>query len=113
MLTFNWRISLLLVVLLNACTATATQGTVCHGQQIMIRFASGMDVTLSGFDAELSRDAGVPLDYMRPLFDHYYLYCAGLEGQAPLLDEVLERLQGRPDVRTVEVDRINRPLRNE
>jgi hypothetical protein len=44
---------------------------------------------------------------MRPLFDDYHLYCARLEGQASVLDEVLERLQGRPDIRTVEIDRIN------
>jgi len=114
MLIFNRHISLLpVVLLLNACAATATQSTVCHGQQIMIHFTSGVDVTRSGFTADLSHAAGVPLDYMRPLFDDYYLYCVGLEGRAILPDEVLKRLQGRPDVRAVEIDRINRPQRKE
>lgn len=111
---FDWRISLQLVaLLLNACAATATQHTVCQGPQLMIHFVPGVDVEFPGFNAGLSRDAGVPLDFMRPLFDDYYLYCAGLEGQAILLDVVLERLQGRPDIRAVEIDRINRPQRNE
>jgi hypothetical protein len=114
MMISNWRISLLLVaLLLNACTATATQNTVCHGQRVMIHFTPGVDVARPGFKAGLSRDAGVPLDYMRHLFDDYYLYCAGLEGQASSLDDVMERLQGRPDIRVVEIDRINRPQRKE
>jgi hypothetical protein len=114
MMTANWRISLLLAaLLLNACAASATQNTACHGQRVMIHFAPGVDVTRTGFNAGLSRDAGVPVDYMRPLFDDYYLYCARLEGQASALDEVLERLQGRPDIRTVEVDRMKRPKRKE
>jgi hypothetical protein len=114
MMTANGHILLLLVaLLLNACAATATQNAVCHGQQVIIHFAPGVDVARAGFNAGLSRDAGVPLDYMRPLFDDYYLYCAGLEGQASSLDEVLERLQGRPDIRAVELDRIKRPQRKE
>ena len=100
-------------LLLHACAATATQDTVCHGQRIMIEFAPGVDVTRAGFDAGLSGDAGVPVNYMRYLFDDYYLYCAGLEGQASAPGEVLERLQGRPDIRAVEIDRIKRPLRIE
>jgi len=113
-MTSRWCISLLLAtLLLNACAATATQNTVCHGQRIMIHFVPGVDVTRPGFDAGLSRDAGVSVDYMRPLFDDYYLYCAGLEGQVSALDEVLERLQGRPDIRTVEIDRMKRPQRKQ
>jgi len=113
-MTANWNISLLpAALLLNACAATATQDTACHGQRIMIHFVPGVDVTRTGFNAGLTRDAGVPVDYMRPLFDDYYLYCAGLEGQAPALDEVLERLQGRQDIRAVEIDRIQRPQRKE
>ena len=69
------RFALLAVaLLLNACTATAKQDHVCPGQQIIIHFASATDVASPGFDAGLSRDAGVPLAYMRPLFDDYYLY---------------------------------------
>jgi hypothetical protein len=114
MMTSDWRIALLLAaVLANACAATATHDTVCHGQRVMVHFVPGVDVALPGFNAGLSHDAGVPLDYMRPLFDDYYLYCAGLEGQATLLDEVLERLQGRPDIRAVEIDRMNRPQEKE
>jgi hypothetical protein len=106
------RIALLLVaLLLNACAATATENTVCDGQRIIIHFAPGVDVTRTGFNVGLSRDAGVAVDYMRPLFDDFYLYCAGLEGPVSSLGEVLERLQGRPDVRAVEVDRIKRPQR--
>jgi len=108
MMTSNWHIPLLLIaLLLNACTATATQHTVCNGQRVTIHFVPGINVEHPGFNAGLSRDAGVPLDHMRPLFDDYHLYCASLEGQASVLDEVLERLQGRPDIRTVEIDRIN------
>jgi len=114
LMTSRWCISLLLAaLLLNACAATATQNTVCHGQRVMIHFVPGVDVTRPGFHAGLSRDAGVPVDYMRYLFDDYYLYCAGLEGQASALDEVLERLQARPDIRAVEIDRIKHPQRNE
>ena len=113
MMLSNRRILLLFVALLNAGVVIATQNTVCPGPRIMIHFVPGVDVGLPGFNAGLSRAAGVPLDYMRPLFDDYYLYCAGLEGQAILLDVVLERLQGRPDIRAVEIDRINRPQRNE
>jgi hypothetical protein len=114
MLTADWCISLLLAaLLLNACAATATQDTVCHGQQLMIEFAPGVDVTRPGFDAGLSRDAGVPVNYLRYLFDDYYLYCAELEGQESALEDVLERLQGRPDIRSVEIDRIKRPQRIE
>ena len=114
MMKSNRRISLLFgALLLNACVAAATQNTACQGSRVMIHFMPGVDVGLPGFNAGLSRAAGVSLDYMRHLFDDYYLYCAGLEGQATLLDEVLERLQGRPDIRTVELDRINRPQRNE
>ena len=111
-MTLNWRISsLLTALLLNACAATATQVAVCHGKKIMIQFVPGVDVMRADFSAGLSRDAGVPVDYMRPLFDDYYLYCAGLEGQGHALEEVLERLQGRSDVRAVEIDRIQRPQR--
>ena len=114
MMTSDWRISLLLVaLLLNACAATASLNTVCHGQRVIIHFVPGVDVARPGFKAGLSRDAGVPIDYMRHLFDDYYLYCAGLEGQASSPDEVLERLQERPDLRAVEIDRINRPQRKE
>jgi len=114
MMITNWCFSLLLAaLLLNACAATATQNTACYGQQIMIHFAPNVDVALPAFNASLSHDAGVPLNYMRPLFENYYLYCAKLEGQATLLNEVQERLQGRPDIRAVEIDRINRPQGNE
>ena len=115
MIISNWRISLLLVVLLllNACAATATQNAECHGQQIMLHIVPGVDVVSPGFNAGLLRDAGVPLDYMRPLFDDYHLYCVGLEGQASSLDEILERLRERPDILAVEIDRINRPQRKE
>jgi hypothetical protein len=114
MLTAKRYISLLpAALLLNACAATATRNTVCHGQQLMIEFAPGVDVARTGFDAGLSRDAGVPVDYMRYLFDDYYLYCAELEGQESVLDDVLERLQGRPDIRAVEIDRIKRPQRKQ
>ena len=65
-----------------------------------------------GVNACLSRAAGVPLDYMRPLFDDYYLYCVSLDGRVALLEEVLERLQGRPEIRAVELDRFNRLQRN-
>ena len=110
----NWYFSLLLAApLLNACAANATQNTACYGQQILIHFAPNVDVALPAFNASLSHDAGVPLNYMRPLLEDYYLYCAKLEGQSTLLSEVLERLQGRPDIRAVEIDRINRPQGNE
>jgi len=113
-MTSDWRMPLLLItLLLNACASTATQNTVCHGQRVTIQFMSGIDVEYPGFNAGLARDAGVPLDYMRHLFDDYYLYCARPEGQASLLDEVLERLQGRPDIRTAEPDRIKGPQRKE
>ena len=50
MMISNWHISLLLVaLLLNACAATATQNTVCHGQRVMIHFAPGVDVARPGF----------------------------------------------------------------
>lgn len=112
MIISNWRISLLFVVLLlNACETTATQNAGCHGQQIMLHFMPDVDVAFPGFNEGLLRDAGVPLDYMRPLFDDYHLYCVELEGQAFSLDEVLERLRERPDIRAVEIDRINRPQR--
>jgi hypothetical protein len=113
MMLSNRRILLLFVALLNAGVVTATQNTVCQGLRVMIHFVPGVDVGFPGFNAGLSHAAGVPLDYMRPLFDDYYLYCAGQEGQATLVDEVLDRLQGRPDIRAVEIDRINRPQRNE
>lgn len=114
MLTADRRIALLLAaLLLNACAATATENTVCHGQRIIIHFVTGVDVTRTGFNEGLSRDAGVPVDYMRPLFDDYYLYCAGLERPVSSLDEVLERLQDRPDIRALEIDRIKRPQRKE
>jgi hypothetical protein len=110
----NWYFSLLLAApLLNACAATATQNTACYGQQIIIHFAPNVDVALSTFNASLSHDAGLPLSYIRPLFEDHYLYCAELEGQATLPSEVLERLRGRPDIRAVEIDRINRPQGNE
>ena len=112
MVTSNWHFPLLLtVLLLNACAATATGDTACHGQQVTIQFMPGTDVAHPGFNAGLARDAGEPLDYMRPLFEDYYLYCIRQEGQALLLDEVLERLQQRPDIRTVEPDRIKSPQR--
>ena len=114
MMISNWCFSLLLAApLLNACAETATQNTACYGQQILIHFAPNVDVALPAFNASLSHDAGVPLNYMRPLLEDYYLYCAKLEGQSTLLNEVLERLQGRPDIRAVEIDRINRAQRNE
>ena len=114
MMCSNRHISLLFVALwLNAGVVAATQNTVCQGLRVMIRFVPGVDIGLPGFNAGLSHAAGVPLDYMRPLFDDYYLYCAGLKGQATAVDEVLERLQGRSDIRAVELDRINRPQRNE
>jgi len=114
MIISKWRISLLFVVLLlNACAATATQNAGCHGQQIMLHIVPGVNVASPDFNAGLLRDAGVPLDYMRHLFDDYHLYCVGLEGQASLLDGVLERLRKRPDIRAVEIDRINRPQRKE
>lgn len=114
MLTANRRISLLFAaLLLTACAATATRNTVCHGQRVMIHFTPGVDVTRSGFNAGLSRDAGTTVDYLRPLFDDYYLYCVGLEGQVSALDEVLVRLQARPDIRAVEIDRIKHPQRKE
>jgi hypothetical protein len=107
----NWYFSLLLAAhLLNAFAATATPNTACHGQQIIIHFAPNVDVAPPTFNASLSRDAGIPINYMRPLFGDYYLYCAELEGQATFLNDVLERLRGRPDIHAVEIDRINQQL---
>ena len=51
-----------------------------------------------GITAGWSRAAGVPLDYMSPLSDDYWLYRTGRAG-FPYPDDVLERLQGRPDIR--------------
>jgi len=113
MLSNRLILQLFVALLLNAGVVAATQNTVCQGPRVMIHFVPGVDVGLPGFNTGLSHAAGAPLDYMRPLFDDYYLYCVGLEGQAALVDEVLKRLQGRPDIRAVELDRINRPQRNE
>ena len=114
MMKFNWRTSLLFVALLqNAGVPASTQNTVCQGPRVMIQFVPGVDVGLPGVNAGLSRAAGVPLDYMRPLFDDYYLYCVRLEGHVALVEEVLERLRGRPEIRAVELDRFNRLQRNQ
>jgi hypothetical protein len=86
---------------------------VCQGQQIIISFASGIDVTRYTFNAGLSRDAGIQLDYMRPLFDDHHLYCAVPERPALAFDAALERLRERVDIRAVEIDRIKHPANEE
>ena len=109
-ITFSSWLSVLLpaVPLLGACSTNGSQLAVCHGQQLMITFATGVNVTDRTFNAGLSHAAGIRLDYMRQLFDDHHLYCAVYEGPPVELDAVLERLRGRADIRAVEIDRMKR-----
>lgn len=106
-------IILLMTLLLGACSTRATQGYECRGQQLIITFAFSVDVTSHAFNAGLSRDAGVRLDFMRPLFDDHYLYCAVQDDPVPVPAAALERLRQRADVRAVDLDRINHPANKE
>ena len=101
------------ILLINACAASATDKHTCPGQQIIISFAPGVDVMYAGFTAGLSGDAGLPIEYMRHLFDDHHLYCAKQDTHTPGLDEARQRLQERADILTVEIDRRKRPGSNQ
>jgi len=105
----RYRLLLITALLLNACAPAATGTHACSGQQIIISFAPGVDVMYPGFTAGLSRDAGVPIDYIRHLFDDHYLYCVQPGEQRLGFDEAQRRLQGRSDIQAVEIDRLKRP----
>lgn len=104
---------LLTAPMLGACSTSATQDSVCHGQQIIITFAAGVAVTGRTFNAGLSRTAGIQLDYMRHLFDDHHLYCAVPGKPAHSLAAALEHLRERADIRAVEIDRIKHPASTE
>ena len=109
MATKRYRLLLITALMLNACAPAVTGTHTCSGQQIIITFAPGVDVRYPGFTAGLSRDAGVPIEYMRHLFGDHYLYCTQPGEQGLSFDEAQQRLLGREDIQTVEIDRRKRP----
>ena len=104
---------LLLILLLSSCTSSPAQQPACQGKQIVIGFAPGVDAALAGTAEGLSQDAGVTFAYMRHLFDHYSLYCAGREGEPPVTEVTLQRLRNRTDILSVEMDAVRYPVRTD
>jgi hypothetical protein len=109
MATERYLLLLITALMLNACAPAVTGERACSGQQIIISFAPGVDVRYPGFTAGLSRDAGVPIEYIRHLFSDHYLYCAQQGEQGLSFDEARQRLQGRADIQAVEIDRLKHP----
>ena len=100
------------MLLLLSCASSQAQQQACKGRPIVIGFASGVDAALPDTVARLSQDAGVTIAWMRHLFDHYNLYCAGLEGEPPVTEATLQRLRNRNDILSVETDSVRQPERS-
>ena len=102
---------LLLVLLLSCCASGQAEQQACTGRQIVIGFAPGVDAALPATAVSLSQAAGVSVLYMRHLFDHYSLYCAGADGEPPVTEAALQRLRSRADILSVETDAVRHPVK--
>lgn len=102
---------LLLVLLLSCCASGQAEQRACTGQQIVIGFAPGVNAAQPATAVSLSQTAGVSILYLRHLFDHYSLYCAGAEGEPSVTEAVLQRLRRRADILSVETDAVRHPVK--
>ena len=116
-------IAMLSVIALTACASAVTDADTQHQRQgdaavetpagpqtrIIIKFReSTANVTQAGFMATLSRDAGVPLEYLRPMSGGAHVLRASRPLRADEIADAIKRLSSRPDVVYVEPDRMMR-----
>lgn len=102
-------ILLITTLLLNACAQPAPGMQVCSGEQIIITFEPDVNAMHPDFTAGLSTDSGMPIQYMRHLFGGHHLYCVQPGTHVHSLDDALQRLQERTDIKAVEIDRRKHP----
>ena len=92
-----------------ACTPSNPALSDCDGQRIIVVTTPGLDAAATERDAVFSQETGVPLRFMRTLFENHHLFCVeGAADDSGLL-LVMQRLIRRSDVQSVEVDRMRKP----
>lgn len=108
---YLWVVGVLLSLGLSACTpAPSSEAADGYMARIIIKF-SDMSVNPAGrsFVGELSRDAGVTLEYSRPMSGGAHVFDVHNLRDAADLQEVLRRLAKRPGVAYAEEDSLRRP----
>lgn len=84
---------------------------VTGGGQVIIKFRNpAVDPSNTDTLAALSATAGTPLEFVRPMSGGAFVLRAGGVTDPDRLAEVIRRLAARPDVESVEPDRVLRPM---
>jgi hypothetical protein len=111
LLDLMWMVlSFAVASVVSACAPTATApADAVYTAQVIIKFSEAVeDPTDSRFVQALSRDAGVTLDYLRPVGDAAHVYEVREVADATELKEVLRQLAAQPHVIYAEQDRMLR-----
>lgn len=89
----------LLAALLAACAASAQDPAPAIGSvQLIIKFREPAQVDPARLVDTLSRDAGVPVVYVRPMSGGAHVFAAKGSIEPDRLGEILKRLSARTDV---------------
>ncbi len=111
LLDLIWMVLLLAVAsAVSGCAPTATApADAVYTAQVIIKFTDAIEAPAdSRFVRALSRDAGVTLDYLRPVGAAAHVYEVRDVGAATGLKEVLRQLAAQPHVIYAEEDRMLR-----
>jgi len=91
--------------------ASASPKPVAGGGQIIVKFRDpGTDPSRPAFLTSLSASAGTEITFVRPMSGGAFVLRAGGVGSPDDLAEVVRRLRARPDVESVEPDRLLYPM---
>jgi len=94
-----------------APSASASPKLVAGGGQIIVKFReAGIDPSRPELLTSLSRSAGAEITFVRPMSGSAFVLRAGGVGSADELAEVVRRLKARPDIESVEPDRLLHPM---
>jgi len=92
-------------------SASATPKLVTGGGQIIVKFReAGIDPSRPELLTSLSSSAGAEITFVRPMSGGAFVFRASGVGSADELAEVVRRLKARPDIESVEPDRLLHPM---
>jgi len=102
-------LSALSAAFLAACVASAqAPDSAARPAQLIVKFRAPVEPEHPAFIDDLSRDAGAPLQYVRPMSGGAHVFTLKEPVRPEALAEILERLAGRQDVEYAVENRMMR-----
>lgn len=107
---YLWIVGVLLILGFVGCTSVpSSEAADGYTARIIVKFSDmGVNPAERSFVEDLSHDAGVTLDYLRPMSGGAHVFEVRNLRDAAELQEVLRRLAKRPGVAYAEEDRMRR-----